>query len=115
MADDRRKVLTSHDAFGYFGREYNVSFLAPLGLSTESEASAADVAKLIEQIKTRVKAYFIENLTIRACQADHVNRSRARRRALCRVAVEGQRPGCDYEKMFRYNVDQLAAAMEKSS
>ncbi len=62
VADDRLKVLTSHDAFGYFGREYNVSFLAPLGLSTESEASAADVAKLIEQIKgEHVKAYFFEN------------------------------------------------------
>ncbi|MGO7624506.1 metal ABC transporter solute-binding protein, Zn/Mn family, partial [Rhizobium ruizarguesonis] len=56
------KVLTSHDAFGYFGREYKVSFLAPLGLSTESEASAADGAKLIEQIKgEHVKAYFCEN------------------------------------------------------
>ncbi|MBS0249929.1 MAG: zinc ABC transporter substrate-binding protein, partial [Proteobacteria bacterium] len=59
---DRRKILTSHDAFGYFGREYGVTFLSPVGLSTETEASAADVAKLIDQIKAeKVKTYFFEN------------------------------------------------------
>ena len=47
----KRKVLTSHDAFGYFGRAYHVTFLAPQGLSSESEASAAQVAALIKQIK----------------------------------------------------------------
>lgn len=47
----KRKVLTSHDAFGYFGRAYGVTFLAPQGLSSESEASAAQVAALIKQIK----------------------------------------------------------------
>ncbi len=46
----KRKVLTSHDAFGYFGRAYHVTFLAPQGLSSESEASAAQVAALIKQI-----------------------------------------------------------------
>lgn len=47
----KRKVLTSHDAFGYFGRAYGVTFLAPQGLSSESEASAAQVAALIRQLK----------------------------------------------------------------
>lgn len=61
---DQRKVITTHDAFGYFGEEYGVSFLAPEGISTESEASAADVGKLIEQIRAdHVKALFIENMT----------------------------------------------------
>ena len=59
-----RKVLTSHDAFGYFGQEYGVTFLAPVGFSTEAEASASDVAGLIKQIKQeKVNAYFIENQT----------------------------------------------------
>ena len=58
----QRKVLTSHDAFGYFGDAYGVTFLSPLGFSTEAEASAADVAKLIRQIKReQVSAYFFEN------------------------------------------------------
>ena len=60
----KRKVLTSHDAFGYFGQEYGVEFLSPVGFSTESEASANQVAKLIQQIKQRgIQAYFIENQT----------------------------------------------------
>jgi zinc/manganese transport system substrate-binding protein len=55
-------VLTSHDAFGYFGRAYGVTFLAPQGLSSESEASAAQVAALIKQIKADgVHTWFMEN------------------------------------------------------
>lgn len=61
---DKRKVLTSHDAFGYFSQEYGVSFLSPVGFSTEAEASASDVAALIKQIKQeKIKTYFIENQT----------------------------------------------------
>ncbi|WP_321337806.1 metal ABC transporter solute-binding protein, Zn/Mn family [uncultured Cohaesibacter sp.] len=59
---DKLKVLTSHDAFGYFSEAYGIQFLAPMGLSTETEASAADVAELIDQIKADgVKVYFLEN------------------------------------------------------
>src|SRR5690606_29583970 len=61
IPEDRRKVITTHDAFGYFGAAYGVQFLAPEGVSTESEASAADVARLIEQIRTEgVTALFVE-------------------------------------------------------
>ena len=60
---DRRTVVTSHDAFQYFGRDYGLTFLAPQGLSTESEASAKDVARLIQQIRERdIRAVFIENI-----------------------------------------------------
>ena len=48
---ERRKLVTSHDAFGYFAAAYGIQFVAPEGVSTESEASAADVAKIIRQIK----------------------------------------------------------------
>lgn len=64
IAKEKRKVLTSHDAFGYFGARYDVSFLSPQGFSTESEASAKQVGELINQIKAEgVHAYFIENQT----------------------------------------------------
>lgn len=64
IPQSKRKVLTSHDAFGYFGQEYHVSFMAPVGFSTEAEASASGVASLIKQIKAeKVKTYFIENQT----------------------------------------------------
>lgn len=60
----KRKVLTSHDAFGYFSKRYDVMFLSPIGYSTEEEASAATVASLIKQIKEQgIKTYFIENQT----------------------------------------------------
>ncbi len=59
----RRKVITAHRAFGYFGDAYDIAFIAPEGLSTEAEPSARDVAKLIEQIRREnVPALFLENI-----------------------------------------------------
>ncbi|WP_105418794.1 metal ABC transporter solute-binding protein, Zn/Mn family [Neorhizobium sp. T25_27] len=115
---DRRKVLTSHDAFGYFGREYNVSFLAPLGLSTETEASAADVAKLIQQIKAEgVKTYFLENSNDPRLVKQIAKATAAQPGGELYVESlsDAKGPAPTYEKMFRYNVDQIAAAMAKSS
>ena len=60
----RRKVITSHDAFGYYARAYGVQFLAPQGVSTDSEPSAQDVARLIRQIRAeKIRALFVEQLT----------------------------------------------------
>jgi zinc/manganese transport system substrate-binding protein len=59
----RRKVITAHSAFDYFGDAYGIAFIAPEGLSTEAEPSARDVAKLIEQIRREnVPALFLENV-----------------------------------------------------
>ncbi len=61
---DRRRIITTHDAFGYFKAAYGVDFIAPQGVSTESEASARDVAKIIAQIrKQKIPAVFLENIT----------------------------------------------------
>lgn len=61
---DRRIIITSHDAFGYFGDAYGVKLLAPEGVSTETEASAKDVGRIIRQIKAaKVPAVFLENVT----------------------------------------------------
>jgi zinc/manganese transport system substrate-binding protein len=60
----QRKVITSHDAFGYYAKEYGVTFLAPQGVSTDSEASAKGVAQLVRQIKQEnIKALFVENIS----------------------------------------------------
>ena len=57
-------MITSHEAFGYFGAAYGVDFLAPQGWNTHSEPSAAAVARLIRQIKREgVRAIFIENIS----------------------------------------------------
>jgi zinc/manganese transport system substrate-binding protein len=75
----RRKIVTSHDAFGYFGDAYGLTFLAPEGLSTEGEPSAADVAGLIRQIKKeRIKAVFVENMADRRI-IDQIARALRRR------------------------------------
>jgi len=64
LPPERRKIITTHDAFGYFGAAYGMAFIAPEGVSTESEASAKDVAKIIRQIKAEnIPAVFLENVT----------------------------------------------------
>lgn len=61
---ERRKVISTHDAFGYFADAYGITFIAPQGVSTESEASARDIAAIIRQIKAqRIPAVFLENVT----------------------------------------------------
>jgi zinc/manganese transport system substrate-binding protein len=61
---EKRVVITSHDAFGYFEHAYGLIFLAPQGISTDAEPSAADVARLIRQIrKDKAAAIFLENIT----------------------------------------------------
>lgn len=63
LPEGRRTVVTSHDAFGYFADQYQLKFLAPQGLNPEAEASARDVAGLIEQIrKEKITALFLENI-----------------------------------------------------
>jgi zinc/manganese transport system substrate-binding protein len=61
---ERRKIITTHDAFGYFGEAYGVAFIAPAGVSTEAEVSAKDVARIIAQIKRqKIPAVFMENIS----------------------------------------------------
>ncbi|HET7122718.1 MAG TPA: metal ABC transporter substrate-binding protein [Bradyrhizobium sp.] len=60
----RRKVISTHDAFGYFAAAYGIEFIAPQGVSTESEPSARDIAAIITQIKaSKIPAVFLENIS----------------------------------------------------
>jgi len=64
LPEANRTIITSHDAFGYFAHAYGLTFLAPVGVSTEAEATPAAVAALIDQIRaTGVRAVFIETMT----------------------------------------------------
>lgn len=64
IPQERRTIITSHDAFGYFGHAYGLKFLAPEGISTDAEASAADVAALVRQVREdKASAIFVENIT----------------------------------------------------
>lgn len=117
VAPEKRKVLTSHDALSYFGAAYGVTFLAPLGISTESEASAQGVAKLIRQIKAEhVKAYFFENsndprLVRQIAEATGAGPGGE---LYVEALSPPDGPAPSYVAMFRHNVDALVAAMRKN-
>ena len=60
----KRRVITSHDAFGYYGARYGIEFRAPQGLSTEGEPTPKDLARLAGQIRREgIRAVFVENMT----------------------------------------------------
>ncbi len=60
----RRRVISTHNAFGYFAAAYGIEFVAPLGVSTESEPSARDVARIVSQVRqAKIPAVFLENFT----------------------------------------------------
>jgi zinc/manganese transport system substrate-binding protein len=64
IPEARRKVIASHNAFGYFADAYGIAFIAPQGVSTESEASARDIAAIITQIRaSKIPAVFLENVS----------------------------------------------------
>lgn len=110
-----RKVITTHDAFGYFAGAYGVTFMAPEGISTESEASATDVARLIDQVKEAgVKALFIENMSDpRLVQQIAAETGATPGGALYADALSGPDGGAaTYLDMFRHNVALLVAALE---
>jgi zinc/manganese transport system substrate-binding protein len=110
----RRKVVTSHDAFGYFGSAYGIRFLAPQGVSTEAEPSAAQVGRLIRQIRGEgITAVFMENMgnpaTLQRLADEAGVRVGGRLYADALSAPDGPAP--TYEAMFRHNVGLLVPAM----
>ncbi len=111
---DRRTVVTSHDAFQYFGRDYGLTFLAPQGLSTESEASAQDVARLIERIRDEgISAVFVENITDGRLLEQIANETGASiGGTLYPGALSGpDGPAPTYLDMMRHNATTLAQAL----
>jgi len=117
VPEAKRKVITTHDAFGYFGASYGVTFMAPEGYSTESEASAADVAKLIQQIRAdKVSALFIENMSDPRL-IDQIAREtgvKAGGALFADALSEKGEGGETYLDMFRHNISLLAPAMAGS-
>ena len=114
VPEARRVVVTSHDAFGYFGAAYGIRFLAPQGVSTEAEPSAAEVGRLIRQIRSeRITAIFMENMgnpaTLQRLAQEAGVRVGGRLYADALSAAEG--PAASYEAMFRHNVALLVPAM----
>jgi zinc/manganese transport system substrate-binding protein len=114
MPPERRKIITTHDAFGYFGSAYGMEFIAPEGVSTESEASAQDVAKIITQIKKEhIPAVFLENVTDSRLLDQIASETGAKIGGTlysdALSAPDG--PAGNYLDMFRNNIDTLSTAL----
>ncbi|WP_199580864.1 metal ABC transporter substrate-binding protein [Bradyrhizobium sp. MOS003] len=112
---DRRKVISTHDAFGYFSAEYGVRFIAPLGVSTETEPSARDIAAIIGQIKAqKIPAVFLENISddrlIRRIAAETGSKVGG---TLISDGLTGEKgPAPTYIDMVRHNIKALTSALD---
>ncbi len=112
---DRRKVISTHDAFGYFSAEYGIRFIAPLGVSTETEPSARDIAAIIGQIKAqKIPAVFVENISddrlIRRIAAETGSKVGG---TLISDGLTGEKgPAPTYIDMVRHNIKALTSALD---
>ncbi|HWX13846.1 MAG TPA: metal ABC transporter substrate-binding protein [Methylocella sp.] len=110
----QREIITTHDAFGYFGTAYGFRFIAPEGVSTETEASARDVAKIIRQIKAqKIPAVFLENVTDPRLARNIATESGAKiGGTLYSDALSPpDGPAGTYIEMMRNNIRELSAAL----
>lgn len=117
LPKDKRKVITSHDAFGYFADHYDISFMAPQGMSTEAEPSAKQVAGLIRQIQQeKIRAVFVENMSNSKLLAQ-LSRDAGVSvgTSLYADALSApDQPGANYLAMMRHNVAQLVLGMQRN-
>ena len=116
IPEKKRTVVTPHDAFGYFSQTYDIKFVAPQGLSTDSEISASDVAELIEQIREEgISAVFIESITDNRMIEQIANETGAvvggTLYSDALSAKEG--PASTYLKMFRHNAVTFSSVLGK--
>ena len=114
LPDHARTVVTSHDAFGYFAARYELRFEAPQGMSTESEASAKDVAALITQIrKEKISAVFVETITDNRLMEQIVRETGAKiGGTLYSDALSGSDgPASTYLDLMRHNAKTLSQAL----
>jgi zinc/manganese transport system substrate-binding protein len=110
----RRKVISTHDAFGYFAAGYGIDFIAPLGVSTESEASARDIARIINQIRNSgIPAVFLENISdprlMRRISAETGARVGGTLYSDSLTDEKGDAP--TYIDMVRHNIKALTSAL----
>ena len=115
---DRRRVISNHDAFGYFAKEYGITFLAPEGVLTELEASAADVANLIRQIRNdKAAAIFVENISDQRL-IEQIGRETGMKvggELYSDALSAGDGPAATYIEMMRYNARTIVSAIAAGS
>jgi zinc/manganese transport system substrate-binding protein len=114
IPSDRRRVISTHDAFGYFDAAYGIHFVAPQGVSTETEASARDIAAIIGQIRTqKIPAVFLENVTDPRLMRQIASETGAKIGGVlysdALTDASGDAP--TYIDMVRHNLKQLTGAL----
>jgi zinc/manganese transport system substrate-binding protein len=113
----RRRIITTHDAFGYFGARFDIEFLAPEGINTEFQPSSKAIATLVAQIKREnVRAVFIENMTSpRMAQMLAQETGAVLGGTVYSDALSPPNgPAATYLDMLRHNTTLFAAAMRRS-
>ena len=111
---ERRRIITTHDAFGYFGAAYGMAFISPEGVSTETEASAKDVAKIIDQIrKQKIPAVFMENISDSRLMQQIARETGAKigGTLYSDALSKADGPAATYIDMMRNNIRQFGAAL----
>jgi zinc/manganese transport system substrate-binding protein len=111
---ERRRIVSTHDAFGYFSARYGLEFIAPQGVSTESEASARDVARIIEAAKqNKVGAVFLENIVDPRLGKRIAAETGARvgGTLYSDALSDAKGPAATYIDMMRHNVKELTKAL----
>ncbi|WP_114946430.1 metal ABC transporter substrate-binding protein [Microvirga calopogonii] len=111
---ERRRIITSHDAFRYFEAAYGIDFVAPQGVSTESEASAKDVARIIQQIKReKISAVFVENVSDARLMERIAKETGAKigERVYSDALSDESGPAATYIDMMRHNIRAFSAAL----
>jgi len=114
IPESHRKVISTHDAFGYLASTYGIRFIAPLGVSTESEASARDIAGIITQIKTeKIPAVFLENISdVRLIQRISAETGAKVGGTLFSDSLTGEKGDAPtYIDMVRHNIKVLTSAL----
>ena len=111
---DRRKVITSHDAFGYFAAAYGIRFIAPRGVAGESDISAKDVGRIVQQIKAeKIPAVFLENVSdsrlMERIAADTGAKVGGKLYSDALSRPDG--PAATYLDLMRHNLRTLSAAL----
>ncbi len=115
---DRRTVVTAHDAFGYLEAAYGLTFLAPVGIDTDAEPSARDLARLIDHLKAvGAGALFVENITSPSLvqQIARETGIQIAGRLFSDALSERGGPATSYEKMFEHNLGTLIQALSQQS
>lgn len=116
LPGDRRTVVTAHDAFGYLADAYGLNFLAPVGIDTEAEPSAQELAALITQLREeKVAGLFVENITSPALvqQISDETGIAIGGRLFSDALSERGGPATSYLAMFQHNLGTLMAALEE--